>query len=258
MKTKNTKYLLISIVLLFSTSAVAQSAYTLLDNGDFQISTVDVQPLYLTGGAATISGTAVTFTPLITSGSNTQVWTITKGTSGNATDKYIIKSKNEAVPLNTQTTLKLTATGSIPSTDGKYHAHPIYRLGDAYAIKIAAGIADVTTTYSAKFWKNSNDSLRLNGTSTTLPVSTDYIVKFIPYTGTGFENITAQKVFCSNTPTGLKILNQEGIVSIYKINGELIKDFKINGNVNVELVKGFYIVRLKSGMKNMVQKVIVK
>lgn len=253
----NTKTFLLAIALITTCTAMSQAAYTAIVEGDCQISTTDVQPLYLTGGAASINGTAVTFLPIQSPITNTQVWTVTKGTGGNATDKYIIKSKIEAVPLNTQTTLKLTSAGGIPITDGKFHAHTIYRIGDGYAVKVAAGLVDATTTYSAKFWRISNDSLRLTASATNLPVTTDYIIKFIPYAGTGLNTIEVPKRFSSNTGTGIKIVNQQGQLSIYSSNGTLCKELNIVGDLAVNLRKGFYILRLQKGTNYQFEKVIV-
>ena len=253
-----TTYLFLAFSLFLSNSAVSQ-AYTTLANGDYQITSLGSEPLYMTGGTATITGISPTFTTLIVPASNTQIWTITKGTSGNATDKYFIKSKNEGVPLTTLALLKLTATGAIPATDGKFHANTLYKIGDTYAIKVAAYVADATTTYSAKFWMLNGTSLSLSAAAAAAPVAEDYIVNFIPYNGgtTSVEIEKNQEKICTVTRDGIKILNEKGDLSIFSINGKMLKAGKINGNTTFELPKGLYVVRLNTGLICYNEKVIV-
>ncbi|MDD2798029.1 MAG: T9SS type A sorting domain-containing protein [Bacteroidales bacterium] len=258
MKTKF--YLFTLLTCLFMTlPAIAQTAYTGLADGDYRIATLDSSPLYLTGGTATIAGLAPTFSALITPNSDTQIWTLTKGTTGNGTDKYFIKSKNEVIPINAQGTLKLTAAGAKPTADGKFHANTIYMNGDTYAIKVAAGVIDATTTYTAKFWLLNGSTLGVTTTTAAVPVAADYIVKFIPqdqWTGINATNENNKRI--AVTASGIQIIsNESSVVSVYNSVGKSVKQISIRGNDNISLTKGIYLVRIKSNCGTSTQKVII-
>lgn len=244
--------------ILMSTNAFAQ-AFTSLADGDYQITTLDTEPLYMTGGTATIAGISPTFTTLIAPASTTQIWTITKGTSGNATDKYFIKSKNEGVPLTTQTLLKLTAAGGIPVNDGRFHANTLYKIGDTYAIKVAAGLADATTTYSAKFWTNNASTLGLSAAAAASPLAGDYIINFISYNGgtTNVEMLKAQKKICAVTRNGIVIQSESGNLTIFSMNGKIIKSVKVENNTILKLAKGMYVVQLNTPQDCYTERVVV-
>ncbi|MDD2798027.1 MAG: T9SS type A sorting domain-containing protein [Bacteroidales bacterium] len=237
----------------------AQTANTDVTSGQYQISTATTSDsLYLTGGLATLTGTTLTFAPLISPASDIQVWNVTKGASGNATDKYFIKSKNEGIPINTQGVLKLTASGGIPVADGKFHAHTFYRIGDIYAVKVAAGVADATTTYSAKFWNITNSNLSLTTTPAAYPATADYVIKFIPYQPTGITTSNTLNVKYTVTSSGITIhTDVAGELTIFNINGQLTKESAIIGSKSIDLPKGLYIVRIKNTNSVFVKKITI-
>ena len=243
-----------------TSTIIAQDAYTGLLNGGYQITNLDAVPLYLTAEEATTSGVLTTFSELISPVDSSQIFTFTIGTSGNSLNKYRIRAGKKLVSMNAAGLIKLNASGGVPAFDGKFHAHTLYKSGDRYAIKGAANVVDATTTYIGKFWlyDGTNVTVSSEAATASVPVESDYIFKLIPYAPTKINAVTIMKRICNIIPTGIEVLNQKGTLSIYNTTGQKVKCVSVNGNKMINLSKGFYIIRLRDGNDNFLQKIIVK
>jgi len=184
------------------------------------------------------------FSPQIT-GSNDQVFHISLLSNG----RYRIDSKSD-VPayINESAKIRRDFTSFFPD----WNTFNILYNGDAYAVQPAGSGAN------AGFWVLVSDEVNPSGII-VLNKENNFILNFVNKSPNAVQSYDDNHAKIISIANGIQILqDQKSDISIYSINGSIIKTVSANGNTSIPLSSGFYLVKIVAQNAMIYRKALVK
>jgi lysophospholipase L1-like esterase len=184
------------------------------------------------------------FSPQIV-GNNDQVFHVTLQSNG----RYRIDSKSD-VPAYINEGAKIRRDFTNYYLD--LSTLNILYNGAAYAVQPAGSGAN------AGFWILVSDTVSASGII-ALNKETNFVLDFVTKSSTAVPTFDDYNTKVFSVDNGVQIVqNQKSLISIFDINGSMLKSLTTNGNTIVPLASGFYLVKIIAQNSNIIRKAIVK